>query len=286
VSDAGAHIRSRARKRQRAALSNLLGMKSAADSDALLGISAIMLDAYDGAGGIPQHLTKPRFLRDCHAALADGGVVVANVFNGPSGSRSRAAIDLFVSQLEAAVGPVCTVPVISQPESLVLVARRGREQSRPSRTELMEGVRRSTGGGGLGIDAPALVSAMLWADCIGMESIVELIPPASTASVETASAAKALRAQLRPGSSACEWSRGGSDDEGGADEEGGGGIGGGGTVHGTALPQPEGTAVAASSLAVAGATASMLASTAPQIATAGGALTDAALSIASASPIN
>ena len=85
--------------------------------------TAIFLDAYDGKGDIPAYLRSRRFLATCHDVLADGGSVVCNCFNGASGSAARAAVERFIGELEAAIGPVFTVPVSAQPDSLVLVAR-------------------------------------------------------------------------------------------------------------------------------------------------------------------
>ena len=58
--------------------------------------------------------------------LAPGGVLVVNVFNGARGSPARSAVGKLGRQLHSSVGAVYSFPVVSQEESLVLVARRDR----------------------------------------------------------------------------------------------------------------------------------------------------------------
>ena len=66
---------------------------------------AIFLDAFDGAGETPRHLTEPAFLRDCAARVRIGGVVVANCFNGARGSKARRGAESFPSSAELRGAP-------------------------------------------------------------------------------------------------------------------------------------------------------------------------------------
>ena len=52
-------------------------------------VAAVFLDAFDGEGETPAHLLAPVFLRECREALAPGGVLVCNLFNGATGSKAR-----------------------------------------------------------------------------------------------------------------------------------------------------------------------------------------------------
>ena len=188
--------------------------------------TAIFLDAYDGKGNIPAYLRSRRFLSNCHDVLAEGGVVVCNCFNGATGSAARASIESFVGELEAVIGPVFTVPVAAQPESLVLVARKGGAPERPGRRDLNRAARRwsagTAGGGGggasvnLGFDVSALTSGMLWTRVAVAEdatngrrstdaSYEEAVPPATTKGLSRGAVERLL--EERPSaSSACEWS--------------------------------------------------------------------------------
>ena len=235
--DAGSHLRGLAAKRGLAKAPFIPFLSSSknsaaaspsrrtAASSAPAELSAIFLDAFDGAGNIPAHLTRQGFLRDCEAALAPGGVLVCNVFNGRTGSKARRAIANFQRELERSVGPVATVPVLTQEESLVLVARKGRELPRPGRRDVRQGVLRSTGGSNLGIQASSLCSGLLWArsaergggsssssggrskgaSAAAADDFLELVPPDSTANLVDAEAAEQLREKLQRGSSAYEW---------------------------------------------------------------------------------
>jgi spermidine synthase len=69
------------------------------------------LDAYDGLGEVPAHLTDVDFMQACAAALAPGGLLVANLFNGPQGSPERRVVEEFAMQMAQTVGPVCTFKV-------------------------------------------------------------------------------------------------------------------------------------------------------------------------------
>ena len=69
------------------------------------------MDAYDGLGEVPAHLTDVDFMQACAAALAPGGLLVANLFNGPQGSPERRVVEEFAMQMAQTVGPVCTFKV-------------------------------------------------------------------------------------------------------------------------------------------------------------------------------
>ena len=190
-----------------------------------------------------------------------------------------------------------TVPVRNQPESLVLVARKGRQLPRPGRADLREGVLRASGGSGLGIRAASLCSAMLWVEAPAEGAIIELVPPRSTAGLADAVATSQLRGQLRIGSSTHEYARGDvveeaveeeeEDGEGEADLDGGDddddeGSGLGDALPGDSLPRPE---VAAAGVAGAGAAfATAMASAAP-VGGATSVLKDFAVALASNLPM-
>ena len=88
---------------------------------------AIFLDAFDGAGETPRHLTEPAFLRDCAARVRIGGVVVANCFNGARGSKARRGAESFAVALARAIGPV-TSWTVETPVNVVFAARRVRRE--------------------------------------------------------------------------------------------------------------------------------------------------------------
>lgn len=87
--------------------------------------SAIFLDAFDGDGETPRHLTSAAFLRDCAARVAPGGVVVANCFNGVRGSKARHAAESFAVALAREIGPV-TSWTVETPVNVIFAARKER----------------------------------------------------------------------------------------------------------------------------------------------------------------
>lgn len=87
--------------------------------------SAIFLDAFDGDGETPRHLTSASFLRDCAARVAPGGVVVANCFNGVRGSKARHAAESFAVALAREIGPV-TSWTVETPVNVIFAARKER----------------------------------------------------------------------------------------------------------------------------------------------------------------
>ena len=98
---------------------------SGRDASASASASAIFLDAFDGAGAIPAHLTSDAFLDDCATLLAPGGVLVANAFNGVAGSAPRRAAEAFAMRLAERVGPVASFSRAKSPHNVVFLARRG-----------------------------------------------------------------------------------------------------------------------------------------------------------------
>ena len=88
--------------------------------------AVIFLDAYDGEGRVPAHLSSPEFLDACAEATARGGAVVANVFNGAEGTPQRANAEAYAGELARRVGAVTSFAV-EPPVNVVLVATRGAE---------------------------------------------------------------------------------------------------------------------------------------------------------------
>ena len=87
--------------------------------------SVVFLDAFDGDGEVPSHLSSRDFLAKCDRVLAPGGCLIVNLFNGPEGSKQRDGIENVALNLEAAVGLVTTFPV-EFPVNVVLAARKER----------------------------------------------------------------------------------------------------------------------------------------------------------------
>ena len=86
--------------------------------------AVIFLDAFDGEGRVPAHLSSPAFLDACAAATASGGVVVANVFNGAEGTPQRANAETYAGELTRRVGAVTSFAV-EPPVNVVFVATKG-----------------------------------------------------------------------------------------------------------------------------------------------------------------
>ena len=125
---------------------------------------AVFLDAYDGEGDVPEHLTSSAFLGSCARNLAPGGVVAANLYNGAPGSEARAAVARVAGRMRENVGPVVSIGVDSSGgENVVLVAGKGvHHASRGERGPIGEG---HAGGGGAGEERRAVdvdVAATDW----------------------------------------------------------------------------------------------------------------------------
>ena len=175
-------------------------------------LDTIFLDAYDGEGNTPPHLTEAAFLRSCGDALAPGGVLVCNLFNGARRSEARAEFARVAAALGACVGPVYSVPVATQEESVVLVARRAAPGLRPPGSrDLSAAARSAARAAGMRLDAARLVRPMLWVESADAESVVERVPPRSTS--RDFGTRPPTAATLREGSSACERLRWTSSDD-------------------------------------------------------------------------
>ena len=110
-------------------------------SDALEGMrtmdkasaAAVLLDAYDSVGGIPAHLRAASFLSEVGRVLEAGGAAIANLHNGPVGSRDRAQAAEYVRLLQKHVGAVFLVKLPSQQSNLIAVALKpGRKTRGPA----------------------------------------------------------------------------------------------------------------------------------------------------------
>ena len=199
------------------------GISYAASSAPAAPVASILLDAFDNAGETPKHLLSENFLRSCHDALAPGGVIVCNFFNGPVGSARRAALARCVRLFTQCVGPSYTMCVPGQEESVVLVARRplvGGDPARPGMRELMDGAQRAWAAapGLRPREARRLTRNSFWAEALPRADdgdatstltdadatliLRELKPPPTTAGV-AASSFGALQDKLDEGSSAC-----------------------------------------------------------------------------------
>jgi hypothetical protein len=133
-----------------------------------------------------------------------------------------------LAQLEEAVGPVMSVEVPEQEESLVLIAMPGQPHERPGQRDLQRQARAAWEAAGLGGAAARLVRRMHWVEvraAAGRESgasddddgFVELVPPDST--VDGVPTARPWSSQLRTSSSACEWMAGAGPPHGFDEEE-------------------------------------------------------------------
>ena len=85
----------------------------------------VLLDAYDGEGNVPAHLQAEAFVALCGRVLAAGGALVANLWNGPPGTRAHAEARRFAAAVRRHVGPAFLCPVPHQDSNAVLVARKG-----------------------------------------------------------------------------------------------------------------------------------------------------------------
>ena len=171
-------------------------------------LSTIFLDAYDCEGRTPKHLMEPAFLSECKEALAPGGVLVCNLFNGATGSRSRSSAEAFAAVLEESVGAVMSLEVPTQEESMILMARPGPAHERPGADDLRSAAREAYAAVGLSPRVgEGLVRKMRWVETGG--GFVEFEPPPSTANGAGAAFAGCdLAKVLRRGNSAVEWAAG------------------------------------------------------------------------------
>ena len=131
-------------------------------------VDVIFLDAFDGDGEIPEHVSGEAFLQSCHDALKDDGSVVLNMFNGVRGSRARASVREFARRLETRVGPVCSFPVIESPVNVVLSATK-RGQSRLTREEFVAATKYVESRADFAWSMHKLVEGAFWVDASGDE---------------------------------------------------------------------------------------------------------------------
>ena len=191
------------------------------------GLGAIFLDAFNNEGETPNHLLSDSFLRDCQDALAPGGVLVCNCFNGPEGSARRVELARRAAAFAASVGPVYTFSVPTQEESVVLCACKASDggarsssldtSPRAARRELIDAARSawassaSRPGRLRRREATRLTRRVLWARVAAEEEatlLQEVVPPEGAADVDVG------WDELRPGSSACAaWMQLDNDDE-------------------------------------------------------------------------
>jgi spermidine synthase len=87
----------------------------------------ICLDAYDGAGHIPEHLTAKQFLHDVRSVLHTSGSIMANCFYGPPGSSAFDNLTAFCDTLgeELEDAPPVTIKLVrvaGQESNVVVVA--------------------------------------------------------------------------------------------------------------------------------------------------------------------
>lgn len=139
--------------------------------------AVIFLDAYDGEGRVPAHLSSPEFLDACAEAAARGGAVVANVFNGAEGTPQRANAEAYARELARRVGAVTSFAV-EPPVNVVFVATRGAEAGgasaaaslgprRFTRRELKEAAKTLGEAAGFEWDAGERVRRAYWVDAEG-----------------------------------------------------------------------------------------------------------------------
>ena len=143
------------------------------------GLGCVLLDAFDRDGETPAHLlTADGFLRDAYDALAAGGTLVVNRFNGVDGSAERAAFAQTARELRSAgFAEIYSLGVDGL--SVVLVARRAAPGARrPGRADLQSAARAAWEAGGLaGGDGARLVRRLLWVDLAADGGVSERRPP-------------------------------------------------------------------------------------------------------------
>ena len=141
--------------------------------------SVVFLDAFDGDGEVPSHLSSRDFLAKCDRVLAPGGCLIVNLFNGPEGSKQRRRIEDVALNLEAVVGLVTTFPV-EFPVNVVLAARKERtdgfgdqEDPRFTRKELKTAGREISKELGFEWDAGDMLEKAYWVETDGGTSFKE-----------------------------------------------------------------------------------------------------------------
>lgn len=165
-------------RKERAMVGAGLGGVTVAEVDAQFssiddgGCATIFLDAFDAAGQTPAHLLEHDFLRDCHDSLTPGGVLVVNCFNGADGSDARVGLAALAQCMsESGFQQLFSLAVLSQEESVVLVARRGGRGRRPGGVDLRDAASSAWRAAGLSARAAArLVRQYHWVQINGKDS--------------------------------------------------------------------------------------------------------------------
>ncbi|KAK3238991.1 hypothetical protein CYMTET_51050 [Cymbomonas tetramitiformis] len=142
-------------------------------------VSCIFLDAYDSEGNVPAHLEASSFLKACVDALAPGGIIVANLFNGCPGESRRAGMLSYAEKLRRAVGaPVYSVKVVQQTGNAILVVCKPDEGQSPpehsiTREDLLQSAEIVSDGAGFSFDANTYVEQMFWMVMSGADGEAE-----------------------------------------------------------------------------------------------------------------
>lgn len=140
------------------------------------GLDIVFVDAFDGAGEIPSHLSEDAFLQTCGEALKSDGSLVLNMFNGVRGSPAREAVRDFARRLERWIGPVCSFPVMESPVNVVLSAtKRGMGEPRPTREEFVTATKSVGERAGFEWSPHKLVEGAFWVDATGSGEMLESV---------------------------------------------------------------------------------------------------------------
>jgi len=137
-------------------------------------LDVIFMDAFDGDGLIPAHLSGDAFLQRCGDALKDDGSLVLNMFNGTRGSEARESVRRFAKRLESYIGPVCTYPVMDQPVNVVLSASKV-GAARPTREEFTALTKSIGKRANFDWSPEKLVAGAFWVEFQG-ETMLETVP--------------------------------------------------------------------------------------------------------------
>ena len=130
--------------------------------------------------------------------------------------QARANVEAVARKLREDVGPVYSLQVAGQEESVVLVARYGEALQPPGVADLQVAARGAARAAGMRLRAGALVRQLLWVEVREDEAgggVVEAPPPATTGRVpwwDGSGRVPWWRRAGRQGTSACERLSGGS----------------------------------------------------------------------------
>ena len=143
------------------------------------GLGCVLLDAFDRDGETPAHLlTADGFLRDAYDALAAGGTLVVNRFNGVDGSAERAAFAQTARELRAAGFAEVYSSASTGSASCSSRAAPPRARGGPAAPTCNAPRARAWEAGGLaGGDGARLVRRLLWVDLAADGGVSERRPP-------------------------------------------------------------------------------------------------------------